>query len=79
MSDLDSAIVDRPRRRRTRKSLIIDGKTWEPRFKIAAVDLETSDRNLASKNPRTIYHGGVAYCCLEEILRGNRGGRQAPW
>jgi hypothetical protein len=66
MSDLNT--VDQQRRRRPRKTLIIDGRTWKPRSEIATVDLETTDRTLQSKNYRTIYHGGVAYCCLEEIL-----------
>jgi hypothetical protein len=60
----------RPRLRAvTRPDIIIDGKIWRPRQRIAEEDIHVSDKSAKRYNFRTVYIGGVAYCPVEESLR----------
>jgi hypothetical protein len=50
------------------KDIIIDGKVWRPRHRIADENVGCADKTLKRKNPTTALIAGMAYCPVEETL-----------
>jgi hypothetical protein len=58
----------RARPRADGRDIIINGKVWRPRHRIAAENIGCSDRTLKRKNPKTATIAGWLYCPVEETL-----------
>jgi hypothetical protein len=64
MTSDDSATAIRGRG----KDIIINGKVWRPRHRIAKEDIGGSDKTLKRKHPKTVLINGMAYCPVDETL-----------
>jgi hypothetical protein len=50
------------------QDIIINGKVWRPRYRIALENVGCSDKTLKKKNPKTALITGMAYCPVDETL-----------